>query len=208
MTALGWIKAGQACPPSLHQFPIGGLNVLGLPPRQADAPRDIIAAQVQYFDAGYDILPTSPVAKMSIAQACDAADRNQTTLADKIARYNGVGQLSIVLHNNQTQSEQSHYATGRAWLLSRQKMQIAKEHYRALLRSLVSDLGIDTSNPTRSGAGYRIDILVERVRAKEVEHIISARAALTDATDATVTVTGLWPPYCFVGTLPNACDPR
>lgn len=193
MMVLGWTWAGSDIPENIKADETGDLLTLSVArPADHDA-RTKMRWQVYCFDAGLDLVPVAPAHDMTLQ---DAEKIDTVMLSKTLQKLAKSGQLTLSLSPEIAVKPIAN--SGRSYLAARKSLHDTKATRRMSLETLVQQSGAE-STPVRSRAGALCcDVLVPRARLDAVQSKIRTKAETTLPKTASLSVTGLWPPYNFV----------
>lgn len=191
--ALGWSRFGHP-PAPVQAEPVGDLHLLTA---ATTAPREVLALQQMCFAAGMDLLPTCPSRGCTTAEARAMAPNLLSQSLNSLA-----GKAQMVLHLSWETSmppEGEAKATGRNWLLARQRRLAQSEAAALWLTTLAERLGASHGTAEACGPDAALlHILVPRDQCPDLPQLIALAADLPDpAPNSQLTLSGPWLPFAF-----------
>ena len=195
MNVLGWTQEAGPLPAGVSQHRYNAGVILLASPDVSDGARDRLALQVKCFDSGIGFIPASPHIKLTVHDALTLAKK--PGFLDQLGGLQDNGQFTLALHcPTQTKRSASH---GRNWLIERKALHDTQSNSVAFTTDLVEQTGLKATPLRSRGDMVECDLLANRNAANEIRQ--SIQRIIADASfgaNATLVVTGLWPPFGFV----------
>ena len=187
--ALGWSRSGHP-PAPVQAEPMGDLHLLTA---EAAAPREVLALQQMCFATGMDLLPTCPSRICSPAEARAVAP---DLLAQSLNALSGKAQMALHLSWHAPMDSD---ATGRDWLLARQRRLALSEAAGRWLTELAQRLALPHGPAEACGSqAVLLHVLAPRERCPDLAQLRALAADLPDpAPNSHLTLTGPWLPFSF-----------
>ncbi len=191
MNVLGWTTKHGPWPQGVSCGHHAGLFVLLT---DADKGRERLALQVQCFKAEWDLMPVAPTADLSFLQAQRLAE--DVDLQEQMRRLSGMGQLTVSLTKAQTTLSKP--TSGRQWIHSRKAQHDEMLQDEQILRSMVAGPKTAISSLRHQADAVQCDLLIKQQDvAQTQERLITQAAAMDTSPNASLFVTGPWPPFGF-----------